>query len=351
MSYIGNDLVSVVFPVYNNGERLISSVKSILEQTYKNIEVILVDDGSNDNSLETCNRIASTDNRVKVVHTENQGSGPARNVGIANSSGRYIYFPDADDYVVPNALEIMVNAMTGGCDTVVFGFRNLSVDGKKVIRIKEYKDLIEDADFLRNDYSRCLGSERELSIQGAPWNKFFSLDVIKNNSVEFPPLRRHQDEAFIGRYMCYASKVHFIPNVLYDYFSNDLTKEWQKYPVNYIDAVTGLYDVRKQTILTWNPDDQATHDSIYCEFICKTIKALELSYSPKMKFTRKERKQWVIDNIKKTEVLNVKQPNNLGKYQKMILKLMREGKYGCVLAVFHFKVFAESIGLKSTLRK
>lgn len=351
MSYIGNDLVSVVFPVYNNGERLISSVQSILDQTYKNLEVILVDDGSKDNSLEICNRIASTDNRVKVVHTENQGSGPARNVGITNSFGRYIYFPDSDDYVVPNAIEIMVNAMTDGCDIVVFGFRNLSVDGKKIIRIKEYKELIKDADELRNDYSRCLGSERELSIQGAPWNKFFSLDVIRNNAVEFPPLRRHQDEAFISRYMCYATKVHFIPDVLYDYYSNDISNEWKKYPVNYIDAVTGLYAIRKQTILTWNQNDTATHDCVYCEYICKLIKAFELSFSPKMNFTNSERKKWVSEHIISSGILEVKQPDILGKYQKIILKLMRKGHVGFILILFRFKIFVETIGLKSTIRK
>ncbi len=351
MSFTGNELVSIVFPVYNNGERLISSVQSILDQTYKNIEVILVDDGSKDNSLDICNQIANGDNRVKVVHTENQGSGPARNTGITNASGKYIYFPDADDYVVRNAIEIMVNAMNEGCDIVVFGFRTLSVDGKKVIRTKKYKEYISDADKLRKDYSKCLGSERELSIQGAPWNKFFSLDTIKNNTVEYPPLRRHQDEAFIGRYMCYATKVHFIPEVLYDYYSNDLSKEWQKYPVNYLDAVMGLYSIRKQTILTWNQNDKATHDSVNCEFICKTIKALELSYSPKMKFTRKERKQWVIDNIKNSRILEVKQPEVLGKYQSIILRLMRNGYIGLMLALFRLKIFAETIGLKTTIRK
>ena len=351
VSCIGDKLVSVVFPVYNNGERLISSVQAILEQSYRNIEVILVDDGSKDNSLAICNQISNRDDRVKVVHTENQGSGPARNVGIANASGQYIYFPDSDDYVDPNAIEILVSSMTEGCDLVVFGFKTLSVDGKKVIRTKTYKELIADAELLRNDYSKCFGSERELSIQGAPWNKFFSLDLIKKNSIEFPPLRRHQDEAFISRYMCYATKVHFIPDVLYDYYSNDISNEWKKYPVNYIDAVTGLYAIRKQTILTWNQNDTATHDSVYCEYICKLIKAFELSFSPKMNFTNSERKKWVSEHVISSGILEVKQPDILGKYQRIILKLMRKGNVGFILILFRFKIFVETIGLKSTIRK
>ena len=345
------DLVSVVFPVYNIGENLRKSVQSILNQTYRNIEVILIDDGSKDNSLEICNSIAEQDSRVKVVHTENQGSGPARNTGVDNAKGRYIYFPDADDYVAPNAIEILVNAMIDGCDLVVFGFRNMTGDGTKLIREKKYVDSIQDADTIRKDYYNYLGSEREFSIQGAPWNKFFTLDVIKDNGVKFPPLRRHQDEAFIGRYMCYAKKVHFIEDVLYDYYTNDLQKEWQKYPKNYIDAVTGLYAVRKETILTWNPDDAATHDSIKCEFICKTIKAFELSFSPKMELTSKTRKQWLSEQIKSTGILEIDPPAMLGKYQTIVMKLIKKQKINLILFVLKSKVTVERLAVRSTIRR
>ena len=101
-------LVSIVIPIYNMGDSIESCVKSVLNQDYDNYEVILVDDGSKDNSLEVCNKIAATSALVKVIHTENRGSGPARNTGIENASGRYIYFPDADDYIEPNTISRLV---------------------------------------------------------------------------------------------------------------------------------------------------------------------------------------------------------------------------------------------------
>ena len=101
-------LVSIIMPVYNMGEHLRKSVPSVLNQTYQNIELILVDDGSKDNSLEVCRELAVKDNRIKVFHQDNQGSGPARNTGIKNAAGKYAYFPDADDCMVPNAIESLI---------------------------------------------------------------------------------------------------------------------------------------------------------------------------------------------------------------------------------------------------
>ena len=106
-----DELVSIIIPIYNAEESLSGSIHSILAQDYENIEVILVDDGSRDNSLQICKNIASTDPRVQVIHTHNQGSGPARNVGIDHASGRYAYFPDADDTLAPHAISVMVQAM------------------------------------------------------------------------------------------------------------------------------------------------------------------------------------------------------------------------------------------------
>ena len=94
---MSEELVSIVVPIYNMGNTLERCVNSLLYQSYSNIEILLIDDGSTDNSLEICNELKKKDSRILVYHTENRGSGPARNTGIENANGRYIYFPDADD--------------------------------------------------------------------------------------------------------------------------------------------------------------------------------------------------------------------------------------------------------------
>lgn len=93
------DLVTVIVPVYQVKEYLAKCIESILEQTYSNIEVILIDDGSNDGSEKICDTFANIDSRVKVIHQKNKGVSAARNIGLENSNGKYICFIDADDYI------------------------------------------------------------------------------------------------------------------------------------------------------------------------------------------------------------------------------------------------------------
>lgn len=333
-----NELVSIVVPIYNMGDNIKKCVKSIQIQDYTNIEIILVDDGSIDTSFAICCDIAKSDKRVKPFHTENRGSGPARNYGIEKSSGKYIYFPDADDYLEPNAITTMVNAMDNGkFDLVVFGFKRLTVQGKALVT-KTYNESSKCADEIRKDYSEYMTTMSKWGIQGAPWNKLFELNVIKKHSIEFPSLRRHQDEGFIGRYMCHAQNVHFIKDVLYTYYVNNLQKEWNKYPKDYIDAVIGLYQVRKETILTWNKNDYTTHDYVQREYVSNFIKALELSFSPKMEFDKKQRKKWIKKQLSKYEFKAVKTPVSLGRYQKCVLKMIHMGSMIGLYTVLRIKV-------------
>lgn len=104
-----NYLISVIIPAYNAGEYFNHCIKSIVNQTYKNLEIIIIDDGSTDNTPNLCDEWASKDNRIKVIHKENEGASSARNVGLDLSAGDYITFVDADDYLDLDMYEIMLN--------------------------------------------------------------------------------------------------------------------------------------------------------------------------------------------------------------------------------------------------
>ena len=130
-----NPLISVILPVYNVGNYLDRCMKSVLHQTYKNLEIILVDDGSTDSSGKLCDKYAVTDNRVSVIHQKNQGLSAARNHGIDQSKGKYITFIDSDDYVADDMIEYLLSLiqhfhckMSLCSHTVVF-----SKSGKKKI--------------------------------------------------------------------------------------------------------------------------------------------------------------------------------------------------------------------------
>ncbi|MBQ7111384.1 MAG: glycosyltransferase [Thermoguttaceae bacterium] len=319
------------------GDKIETCVQSLMNQTYQNIEIILVDDGSKDDSYERCQRLAANDSRIVAIHTENRGSGPARNTGIENASGRYVYFPDADDYLDSKAIEILVDAIKGGdCDLVVFGFRSVNQIGKEVW-VKKYNGTVRDGAEIRSSYVPYMTTISEYGIQGAPWNKFFDLNVIREHTLTYPPLRRHQDEGFIARYMCHTKRVRFIEDVLYTYYVNDLQKEWQKYPVDYLDAVIGLYETRKETILTWNKDDTPTRDMIVKEYINNVIKALELSFSPKMNFNKAQRKKWIVAAIAKSGIEAVDKPACVGRYQSIILALLKKKKHRWLYNALYYK--------------
>lgn len=345
------DLVSIVVPVYNMGNKIKICTKSIMNQTYRNIEIILVDDGSKDNSLQQCLELSQDDERIKVIHTENRGSGPARNEGIKNASGKYIYFPDADDYLDSNAIEILVRSMENAkCDVIVFGYRYVGLDGK-LISSKQYENKTFDSELVRKNYSEYFSLTGRYTIQGAPWNKFFSLEVIKENNILYPALRRHQDEGFIARYMNVSKNVHFMEEILYTYYVNDLEKQWDKNPVDYIEAVKGLYKERKSNVLQWNEDDIKTHDLVYLEYICGFIKALELSFSPKHKLNYKTRNQWILERIKNSEIDVVHLPNNLGKYQTIVVNSIRKRKIKKMYFILWIKVYIEKKGYLKRIKE
>ncbi len=335
------ELVSIVVPIYNMGASIEKCVESVLKQNYKNLEIILVDDGSTDDTLARCEALALKDNRVFVYHTENRGSGPARNYGIEHATGRYIFFPDADDYLETDAISVMVDAMQGGkFDLVVFGYKKRNQKGID-IQSKQYKELALEGVAIRMDYSDYANALQSKAIQGAPWNKFFDLRVIQENKIEYPALRRHQDEGFIARYMCYAKHVHFIEAVLYVHYVNDLKKEWQKYPVDYIDAVIGLYETRKDTILSWNVKDKLTHDIITHEYICKVIKSMELTFSPKHKLNALKRAEMIKKYSQISGICDIYVPDTLGQYQRIVLKLLRKKRYTILYMVLYAKICVE----------
>lgn len=338
-------LVSVIVPVYNMGHIAERCLRNLLKQDYKNLEFIFIDDGSNDNSLDVCKQIALEDGRVKVYHTENQGSGPARNLGMSRASGEWVYFPDADDFLNRDSISILIEKINNqpNVDLLVFGFYEIN-DSGKILQTHSYPDKSYDAIKLRNDYSKCMGMSMPLGIQGAPWNKLFNMSVIKAHNIEFPSLLRHQDEGFISRYMCFVKKIIFISDVLYSYVVNDIRKTWNKYPMDYYSAVIGLYQIRKDTILKWNPADVITHELVLKEYICNIIKSLELAFSPKIKNANISKINYIKTILKTSGLLSHKIPPQLGIYQSIILSILKISPSAAIVPLY-VKVMCNKLGL------
>lgn len=226
---IRKGLISIVVPVYNVEKYLNRCVESLVNQTYKNLEIILIDDGSTDCCSRLCNEWAERDKRIKVVHKENAGLGMARNTGIENASGEYIYFLDSDDYIAYDAMEKCYRlAVREGADMVSFGLfevrKDGSIDSKTVPTPEKYvfhgSEVQEKflPDLIGPDFNVGRSSNLWMSACGS----FCRLEVIQKAKWRFVSERIIISEDYFSLLRLYQNigSVAVLPEALYFYCEN-----------------------------------------------------------------------------------------------------------------------------------
>ena len=211
--------ISVIVPVYNCEDYLEESLGSILKQTFNDIEVICIDDGSTDDSLGILNEMASSDSRLQVFPQENQGAGAVRNYGMKKASGDYVYFFDADDYLLKEGLEkAYSNAIRNDSDIVFFKFDQYK-DNKFLTHSGPYIELqFKGADF--DNFTFDWHDYRTGPFTGpfAPWLKLYKKEFLDAyDCFRFPNDLNHNDVPFHVMTFLKASKISFVPEHLYRY--------------------------------------------------------------------------------------------------------------------------------------
>ncbi|MHA3893193.1 glycosyltransferase family 2 protein [Acinetobacter sp. GXMZU3951] len=201
--------VTIVIPVYNTQSYIDQCLSSVVNQTFSNIKIIIVNDGSTDNSLKICQKYADNDNRITLVNKPNEGVSIARNVGISLAEGEWIYFLDSDDYLDKNTVENLLDeADLFDADIIQFGVRSYIdlniVREKKPKNKKIYNNL---HDFLL---------ENELKPISA-WLHFFNLKIIKENKILFNTKLKHgEDMLFVYSVYCHACKILVLNKIFYN---------------------------------------------------------------------------------------------------------------------------------------
>lgn len=210
-------LISVIVPVYRVEKYLERCVKSILFQTYKNLEVILVDDGSPDQCPAICDACAEKDARVKVIHQENKGLSGARNAGIDAASGEYLAFVDSDDYVSPHFIEELYQLLQdtgcaiGQCRFSYVKGEGLVEEGDSAFCIYRGESLME----------QLYGPEEKATCFVVAWNKLYRAELFKETGIRYPEGRIHEDEATTYRLFHEAKKLAFLDRALYGYYTEN----------------------------------------------------------------------------------------------------------------------------------
>ncbi len=215
MEVIRNELISVVVPIYNAEKYIRRCVDSILAQSYRNIEVILVDDGSTDSTPGILDEYAKADERVKVIHKRNAGHAHSRNRGLEAATGAFITFMDCDDYMYPNFMDKMYGAICADdSDLACCSFNYVDEQGEKLGW--------SEPTLFRGSASSEGAQKKFLTtfdIEGFSWNKLVRRSILIDGGIRYP----EDQKAFVDMFLWYraisASKcVSYVPDKLYNYY-------------------------------------------------------------------------------------------------------------------------------------
>ena len=209
--------VSIIVPVYNAEKYLDKCIESIVRQTEREIEIILIDDDSTDKSGNICENWALKDSRIKVFHIENLGVSNARNCGIRYASGQYIMFVDSDDWIRSDMVEILLNSIENGNSQAVFCNYITVKDDQEILceDVLEYKNYQNEEvlEVVRNMFG---GGRYYSSI----WRGIYKKEVIEDNHISFRNLKFAEDLVFNLEYLLNCDKVQIMNDELYYYRVN-----------------------------------------------------------------------------------------------------------------------------------
>lgn len=217
--------VTVIVPVYNVAAYLDNCFESIRGQTLQDFEVIVINDGSKDNSGEICDNWAAKDNRIHVIHKENGGVAKARNIGIERAKGEYLYFIDPDDWVEPTLLQDNYTLTNNSYyDIVIFGFfKELSLHGKPITQPVAAVSLdLNNKAAVEDKLSYYLKRNNGFSV----WTKLIKRDLVVQNNIRFPFMKRGQDMAFSLELYKYCNSIKINPAAYYHYNINTTTNKF-----------------------------------------------------------------------------------------------------------------------------
>ena len=285
-------LISVIMPVYGVEKYLDNSINSVLNQTYTNFELILVDDKSPDKCPEICDKYACQDNRIKVIHKEqNQGLGFARNTGYSAANGEYICFLDSDDYMEPNLLEKAFNALNENTEIVVFGinrvFENKDGSIKKIEKLspeqKESNTPRETADIFAM-LNRC-------KVFPFAWNKLYKKSFVDSCQILFEKTKLIEDFLYNIDLFSKATYIKVIPDTLSNYRKPAHETLVSAYAPEFFDLCKRKYTLEREYLKTVNAETDEYLQLLYFSYVKHLMSVFLKNKSKKANLSKAQQKQ------------------------------------------------------------
>lgn len=241
-------MISIVVPVFNTADKLPKCIESVLNQTYRDIELILIDDGSADDSYSVCLEYAKKDSRIKVLRQENRGVSVARNRGLEIAEGEYIGFIDSDDYIDPDMFTTLLKYMEEGYDIAACGYMAETVPGEVLSVTKGDIGFLDSREKIYKYMFQGDGFGPNVC------NKLLKRDIIEKNSIRFPEgLKIGEDMVMLCLYVNHCSRAVYCPSPMYHYVTLEKSAYHKRFTPGAFDE--SFYDeIRAHRVISDNID-------------------------------------------------------------------------------------------------
>lgn len=228
------ELISVIVPIYNVEQYLEKCLESILNQTYKNLEIILINDGSTDNSGRICKYFLEKDDRIKYIEQKNQGLSAARNHGIHESKGKYYIFIDSDDYINVNYIDVLYTTLIKtNSDIAMCYFKKVYDKSEDIFKIKKGNIIVYEGD---RKFYNLYNNKSVITV--VAWNKIYKKEIF--SEIRYPVGKLHEDEFVICDILKNANKVAYNTSEYYYYLQrkNGITGKYNKKRAIVLEALS-----------------------------------------------------------------------------------------------------------------
>lgn len=334
--------ISVIVPVYRAEAFLRKCTESILSQTFPDLELLLIEDGSPDKSGELCDTIAGEDPRVRVFHKENGGVSSARNLGLEKAEGRYIAFADSDDWLPPDALALMHAAMVkNGADTVGGSHNRVEVDGRSEHEPGAMSAGVYGPEEIRTGIiDRLLGERMGKPgevLNGFVWRFLFSKDIILENHITFAGAYL-EDELFLMEYFCYAKKLAMIDEPVYYYLQNPVSVT-RRYLPDYMETFDSFMQAKTALAEKHGLGDnlpQWKENSNWSGLLIAIGNEFAAS-NPAPLAKKRQKVKELCARADMAQAIQAIQPQGLGRNKQMVADLVRKKRFFVLSMLYWYK--------------
>ena len=323
------NLVSIIVPIFNVEKYLEKCIQSLIKQTYTNLEIILVDDGSTDSSSKICDFYSQYDSRIVVLHKNNGGLSDARNEGLSKVTGKYVMFVDGDDYLELSAVEKLIDIFNVNKDLDLIYFEFNLVYEKKNLTIKN------NSNISMNKFS-FLEYPEILCKSVSAWNKIYRNDFLKKNHFSFPLNRYCEDLYTIPCVYPIAQKIYYLDSALYNYVQRPgsiiRSGKTQKLCEDRKVAIENIFEEFSKLKLTVKYKEELEFLKYYHTVYFPILEIIKCKGNDEHIFKILEDNKTLIKEIKSNKYLN-----HLKKNEKIISKLIFFKLFSLIKILYRIK--------------